>query len=443
MGYPHSMADTQEVFNVTGLNGKKTLSGRIAVSGAKNHILPLLASTMLFKTPVLFSNVPNITDIDHMAKLLTNAGARVVHNEHTVEVYPEHVSNGVFDTDTAHKLRASIILTGPLLARLGSIAFPTPGGCVIGKRPIDLFLEGYTQMGAHITDENNGELFTITSKGGLQGCEIFFKLQSVTVTETLLMAAVLAHGTTTFKNVAMEPEVTELAHFLKSCGADIEGIGTMTLIVKGTDGELLSFENKEPYRVIPDRIEAGSYLVLGALCAENLEITDCTPAHLELPIRILQSCGVPIETTDSTIRIVNNTKENKEFLSSSIRTHEYPGFPTDLQAPFTVFFTQTSGESVVEEMIFEGRLGYTKDLVYMGAAIDIAHPHRAVVRGPSKLSSRELYTPDLRAGLAYIIAACVAKGTSRVHNVHFIDRGYEQCTEKLQSVGVSIERVTI
>jgi UDP-N-acetylglucosamine 1-carboxyvinyltransferase len=391
---------------------------------------------------VSFSNVPDITDIEHMATLLTNAGARVLRDGDGVVVHPEGISNGVFDTDTAHKLRASIILTGPLLSRLQTISFPSPGGCVIGKRPIDLFLDGYTQMGAHVEDAN-GESFTISTEKGLSGAEIFFKLQSVTATETLLMSAVLAHGTTILKNVALEPEVTELAHFLKSCGAQIEGIGTMTLTIKGTGGELLSYTASEPYRVIPDRIEAGSYMVLGALCAENLEITNCNPAHLELPIRILQSCGVPIEITDSTIRIVNNTKENKEFICSSLRTHEYPGFPTDLQAPFTVFFTQTTGESIVEEMIFEGRLGYTKDLVYMGAVIDVAHPHRAVVRGSSKLTGRELYTPDLRAGLAYIIAACVAKGTSRVHNVHFIDRGYEQCEQKLRSIGVSIERTTL
>lgn len=434
------MAETQDVFNVTGLNGKKTLSGRIAVAGAKNHILPLLASAVLFKTPVSFSNVPDITDIEHMATLLTHAGARVVRNGDTVVVHPEKITNGSFDTDTAHKLRASIILTGPLLSRLGAISFPSPGGCVIGKRPIDLFLDSYTQMGAHVED-HSGESFTITAPQGLLGAEIFFKLQSVTATETVLMSAILAHGTTILKNVALEPEVTELAHFLKSCGARIEGIGTMTLTIRGTGGELLSYTASEPYRVIPDRIEAGSYMVLGALCAECLEITNCNPTHLELPIRILQSCGVPIETTDSTIRIVNNTKENKEFICSSLRTHEYPGFPTDLQAPFAVFFTQTNGESIVEEMIFEGRLGYTKDLVYMGAAIDIAHPHRAVVRGPCKLTGRELYTPDLRAGLAYIIAACVAKGTSRVHNVHFIDRGYEQCEEKLRAIGVSIERM--
>ncbi len=436
------MTDTQEVFNVTGLNGKKSLSGSIPVAGAKNHILPLLASTVLFETPVRFSNVPDITDIDHMATLLTHAGAHVTRGEHTIEVLPEKISNGVFDTATAHKLRASIILTGPLLSRLGSISFPSPGGCVIGKRPIDLFLNGYADMGATIED-HNGESFTITAPKGLSGCEIFFRLQSVTATETLLMAAVVGHGVTVLKNVALEPEVTELARFLKSCGANIEGIGTMTLSVQGTNGKLLSQAAGESYRVIPDRIETGSYMVLGALCAENLEITGCNPSHLELPIRILQECGVPIETTESTIRIVNNTKNNKEFVSGSIRTHEYPGFPTDLQAPFTVFFTQTSGESVVEEMIFEGRLGYTKDLVYMGASVDIAHPHRATIKGPSKLSSRELYTPDLRAGLAYIIAACVAKGVSRVHNVHFIDRGYEQCEQKLRSIGVAIERATL
>jgi UDP-N-acetylglucosamine 1-carboxyvinyltransferase len=325
------------------------------------------------------------------------------------------------------------------LARTHRVSFPSPGGCVIGKRPIDLFLEGYTKLGATVTEN---ETVFMVSADRLSSMDFFFRLQSVTGTEALLMAAVLAEGTTTLKNVALEPEVTDLAEFLRDAGAQISGIGTGTLTIVGTNGVPLAYEQQKPHSVIPDRIEAGSYLVLGALCAENLTITHCNPAHLELPLTILKDMGIPIETSDTTIMISHNTKPTNTLIPTSIRTHEYPGFPTDLQAPFMILCTQAVGESVVEEMIFEGRLAYTADLVSMGADITVAHPHRAVVKGPNKLAGKELYTPDLRAGLAYIIAACVAKGTSLIHNIHWIDRGYENAEEKLRAIGVAIQRIS-
>jgi UDP-N-acetylglucosamine 1-carboxyvinyltransferase len=360
----------------------------------------------------------------------------------TVRLDPSGITRGDLDPAIANKFRASIVLTGPLLARTRRVSFPSPGGCVIGKRPIDLFLAGYTALGATVDENETEDAFVISAPRGLAGTEIFFKLQSVTATETLLMSAVLAEGTTVLKNVAMEPEVTDVALFLRSCGAKIDGIGTSTYVIHGAGGALLS-SPEAPHQVIPDRIEAGSYLVLGALCAHDLLIENCIPAHMELPLSILKEAGVPLEITDQSIRITNNTKENSEFGTTAIRTHEYPGFPTDLQAPFTVFFSQASGESVVEEMIFEGRLAYTADLISMGARIDVPHPHRAVLKGPSKLSGRELYTPDLRAGLAYIIAAIVAKGTSLIHNVHYIDRGYENAEKKLRDIGVALERLDV
>lgn len=429
-----------EVFKVTGLNGKKTLSGEIAVSGSKNNALPLLAASVLFATPVRFSNVPSITDVEKMLTLLENAGAQVTRQGDTVTIDPKNITNSDIDVSVANKLRASIILTGSLFARMKHVTFPSPGGCVIGKRPIDLFLEGYTKLGATITE--NAGLFSVSTEK-LSGMDFFFRLQSVTGTEALLMASVLAHGTTVLKNVALEPEVTDLAEFLRDAGASISGIGTSTLTVTGTDGAPLSYAQKEPHRVIPDRIEAGSYLVLGALCATDLSVTHCNPSHLELPLAILKDMGVPLEVGTDTVRISDNTKNNDEFLPTSIRTHEYPGFPTDLQSPFLVLCTQGGGESAVEEMIFEGRLAYTADLISMGAAIDVPHPHRAVVKGPSKLSGRELYTPDLRAGLAYIIAATVARGTSLIHNIHYVDRGYEDAENKLRGIGVAIERVSL
>lgn len=433
-----------ETFTVVGLNGAKELGGTIAVSGSKNEALPLIASSLLFGDTVRFSNIPRISDIDNLCQLLNTFGATTTHEEDSVTVDGAEVSSGVFDSSIAKKFRASIIATGPLLARVGEIVFPPPGGCVIGKRPIDIFLSGYEKMGAVVSVENEGELFRITAPhGGLRGAHIIFRIQSVTGTEALLMAAVLAHGQTVLENVALEPEVIELANFLVSSGAHITGIGTTTLTIEGTGGAVLLFGAQKPLTVIPDRIEAGSFAVIGALCAHDLTITHCNPEHLTVPLEVLRESGVPFTTTKDSISIVGNTEANKTFNAFAIRTHEYPGFPTDLQAPFGILCTQATGESVVEEMIFEGRLSYLDDIARMGGKITSSDPHKAIIQGPSKLSGRELYSPDLRAGLAYIIAALVAKGTSHIHNIHYIDRGYERLEEKLRGIGVAITRTTV
>lgn len=438
------MMTETEVFRVAGLAGEKKLSGTIAVSGSKNEALPLLASALLFGDPVRFANMPQISDIESMRTLLESIGVVSESKEHTLTVDARGISKEPFNRDVARKFRASVIATGPLLARTGEVVFPPPGGCLIGKRPIDVFLSGYEKMGATVSVLDDGEVFRITApEGGLRGAHIIFRVQSVTGTEALLMAAVLAHGTTTLENVALEPEVTALAEALCACGAKIDGIGTTTLVITGTGGVPLSFGDRSPIAVIPDRIEAGSFIVLGALCAENLTITNCATKHLSLPLEMLRDAGVSFEATDTTVTISNNTKANKVFRSLQIRTHEYPGFPTDLQAPMSIFATQATGESVVEEMIFEGRLGYLEDIARMGANIVIADSHKAIITGPMKLTGRELYSPDLRAGLAYIIAALVAKGTSHIYNIHYIERGYEHIEEKLRGIGVAIERAVV
>lgn len=433
-----------ESFKIEGLDGKKLLAGTIRVSGSKNEALPLIASGLLFGDTVSFSNIPEITDINSLCSLLESVGAKTAHEGDVVTVDGSNVSDGTFNRDVARKFRASVIATGPLLARTGVVVFPPPGGCLIGKRPIDVFLSGYEKMGASVSVEDNGEVFRITApKEGLRGAHIVFRVQSVTGTEALLMAAVLAHGETTLENVALEPEVTELAQFLITCGAQIGGVGTTTLTVTGTGGRPLSFGKREPYPVMPDRIEAGSFLVLGALCAKNLVVEGCEPRHLTLPLEMLSEAGVPFSVDGTRIVISENTEPNKKFKALAIRTHEYPGFPTDLQAPFGILCTQATGESVIEEMIFEGRLGYLEDIGRMGGNIVASNPHKALITGPSKLSGRELYSPDLRAGLAYIIAALVAKGTSHIHNIHYIDRGYEHLEEKLRGIGIAIERVVL
>ncbi|MEK7579111.1 MAG: UDP-N-acetylglucosamine 1-carboxyvinyltransferase [Patescibacteria group bacterium] len=435
--------EKKEAFKIEGRGGEKALKGTISISGSKNESLGLLTSSLLFEGPVSFSNIPEISDIRALRLLLESVGAVTEQKGGNITITPPKKMGTNLDAALARKFRASVMLIGPLLSREGVVTFPPPGGCLIGKRPIDIFLSGFEKMGAKVEMSKDAASFHITApEGGLRGARIVFRVQSVTGTQTLLMAATLAKGTTTLVNVALEPEVTDLALFLKSCGAKIEGIGTPTLIVEGRDGKLL-VQNGNSHHAISDRIEAGSYVVLGALCAETLTITDCTPEHLELPLEMLREAGVSFLVHTTSIEIHGNTRPNKEYKPLTLRTHEYPGFPTDLQAPFGIFATQATGESVIEEMIFEGRLSYLHDLAQMGAVVDIAHPHKSIVRGPSKLLGRELYTPDLRAGLAYIIAAIVGKGTSYIHDIHYIDRGYERVEEKLRGVGVAIERITL
>ncbi len=421
---------------IEGLGGEKKLHGTLRVRGAKNAALKALAGAILFRDEVTFLNIPEIGDVQKMLTLLADLGATVDRKDagtYTIKV-PQQAT-GKLSEEIATRMRASVVLTGPLLARWGEAIFPHPGGCIIGARPVDLFIEGFKKMGADVTEKS--DLYVVTAPKGLRGAELFLKNQSVTVTETFMMAAVLAKGTTVIKNAAMEPEIVNLAEFLVSAGATIVGAGTPTITIEG--GDLLSGEHAS-YTTMPDRIEAGSFLVLGALTAKELRITHCNPLHLEAPIELLRSAGVSVETTETEI-VVRAPTEG--FRAVDMKTHEYPGFPTDLQAPFTVFLTQAEGESRVFETIFEGRLNYTESLVGMGARITMMDPHRIIVHGPSPLRGKKLTSPDLRAGLAFVIAAVVAKGRSVIHNVDTtIDRGYEDIEERLKSIGVSVTRVS-
>lgn len=431
----------REVFKIKGLGAKKELFGKIDIGGAKNAVLQAFASTILFKDEVVLSNVPEIEDVKRMIDLLTYLGARVSFldkGSYAVK-FPKNISNKISE-EISKKLRASIVLTGPLLSRTGSVEFPHPGGCVIGARPIDLFVDGFNKLSACVEfDKGN---YRIKAKyGKLRGAEIFMKNQSVTGTQTLMMAGVLARGKTIIKNCALEPETKHLADFLNLCGAKIKGAGTSTIEVVGTG--LLSAKGLV-YDTPSDRIEAGSFLILGALCADDLLIRNCDPSWNESLIETLRSAGVKIGVGKNSLRIQNNKKiPNSSFKSLNLKTHEYPGFPTDLQAPMVVFLTQSSGESFVFETIFEGRLNYAEDLKRMGADIKVWDPHRATVKGPTQLRGREMESPDIRAGLAFIIASILAEGESSIGNVYYIDRGYEAIEKRLTEIGVDIVRQNI
>ena len=426
-----------EKFVIQGLGGRRVLEGDVEVRGAKNAVLKALAASVLFNDTVRFQNVPRIEDVLRAGDILRALGADVTLEDGV----PRAVTiSKTFQTelprDIAAKLRASIVFTGPILARFGKVSFPHPGGCVIGERPIDLFLSGFEKMGARI--KNREKSYDITADGGvLKGAEIFFRNQSVTATETLMMAAVLAHGKTVLLNAAREPEVESLARFLNSCGANIEGAGTSAIVIKGT--KPLSAGTRT-YTTPPDRIEAGSFLILGALAAKKLTIRNCDPSHVMSLIETLRATGVSIQTARDSI-IVEGRGTPQSLRSVHVKTAEYPGFPTDIQAPMTIFLTQTSGRAMVFETIFEGRLGYVEDIIRMGARIDVCDPHRVIIHGPTPLRGRELQGPDLRAGLAFVIAGIIAKGESVVHNVYNIDRGYERIEERLRGIGVDIQRI--
>jgi len=423
----------KENFHIQGLGGEHTLIGDISVRGAKNDTLKIMAAALLFEDSVPVNNVPEVDDVAALTELLDDVGMSVTKTEKKLLLTaPEHAVT-TLDEKRAKKLRASVTLIGPMLARYGKVSFPHPGGCVIGARPIDLFIKAFQKMGAVYTlDESHHHL--IAPSGHLRGTDIFLDIVSVGVTETVMMAAVLAEGTTIIRNAAMEPEIQNLAKYLNVCGAHIEGIGTPLLSIEG--GAPLRAGEKE-YTVLPDRIETGSFAILAALAGKEVHITNCNPHHVEALLSLFEKAGV-VYTTD--IDSITVYEPKTSYNAVNLRTHEYPGFSTDLQAPMSVFLTQAKGESLVFETLFEGRLRYTDDLVRMGADITMFDPHRVMIRGQHPLVGRDLEAPDLRAGLAYIIAAIVAKGDSLIHNIEHVDRGYEHIEKRFSSLGITLTR---
>jgi len=427
----------KDKFLIRGLSGNRKIKGEVSISGAKNAVLKIMAASILFKDDLIIKNVPEVEDVYRMRELLEDLGAKIEKvGQKTLKINTGKIKKTKLNNEIAKRMRASIALTGPVLARFGEVHFPHPGGCVIGERPIGIFLNSFRGMGAKDKRDKKG-IYHIKAPGGkLKGKEFFFNKQTVTGTETILMAAILAKGKTVLKNVALEPEVVSLANFLASCGANIKGIGTTTLEIKG--GGLLKTKGVS-YIVIPDRIEAGSYIILGALASDNLLIKNCEPKHMESLLSNLRFSGVKMKTTKNSVKIIDNSKS--KFRAVEIRTHEYPGFVTDLQSIMAVFLTQTKGESIIFETIFENRLGFAKDLKKMGVKIKLWNPQKISIKGPSLLKGTRLKSPDLRAGLAFVMAGIIGKGDSIIENAYYIDRGYEKIEEKLTSIGVNIKRI--
>jgi UDP-N-acetylglucosamine 1-carboxyvinyltransferase len=417
------------------IKGGKALRGTVAISGAKNSALPVMAAALLTAEKVALHNIPKVRDLITMSKLLAFMDAKVSATEIPSSDYVIETPN-LNHTEAPYELvktmRASVLTLGPLMARVGVARVSLPGGCAIGARPVDLHLKALEQMGAEI-GTSHGYIEARAPKGGrLKGAHIVFEKITVTGTENILMAAALADGETVLENAAREPEVTDLVEMLRKMGAEISGDGTSTLRIRGVE-KLHGTE----HTVIPDRIEAGTFLVAGAITGGELTITHCAPEHLGAVIAKLEQVGVPVEIVNKrTIRV----RGAKKPVGVDLTTEEYPGFATDMQAQYMALATQAEGTSVISERIFENRFLHASEMMRMGANIAI-EGHAATVRGPSALSGTVVQASDLRASAGLVLAGLVANGETIIERVYHIDRGYEGIVEKLRGVGADIERV--
>jgi UDP-N-acetylglucosamine 1-carboxyvinyltransferase len=415
------------------IRGGNPLVGSIRVSGAKNSALPCMAAAILTEDEITLENIPRVRDIETERKLIASMGAEVGHREgierDRITMSCRSLSDPVARYEIVKTMRASSLVLGPLIARTGMARVAMPGGCAIGGRPIDLHIKGLEKMGATITQQH-GYLEARVER--LRGAHLVFDKITVTGTEDLLMAAVLAEGETLMENCAREPEVTDLAELLIAMGAEIEGAGTATIRVRG-----VSSLHGAHYRINPDRIEAGTFLIAGAITGGDLTVSHCNPAHLGAVINKLKEAGARVETVaPDSVRVQAAGK----LIAADISTEEYPGFPTDMQAQYMALVTQAEGTSQVKENIFENRFMHVQELVRMGANIKV-EGRTATVRGATKLSAAAVMCSDLRASASLVLAALVADGESILDRVYHMDRGYERIEQKLSGVGAEIQRM--
>ena len=414
------------------VRGGNPLLGTIKVSGAKNSALPCMAAAILTEEEVVIENIPQVRDIDTERKLLESMGATVElgygRAQHRTTIQCAVLSDPEAKYEIVKTMRASSLVLGPLVARAGIARVAMPGGCAIGGRPIDLHLKGLEAMGATITQEHG---YIEARADRLKGAHILFDKITVTGTEDLLMAAVLADGETLMENCAQEPEVTDLAAMLTGMGARIEGAGTSTMRVKG-----VSRLHGVKHRINPDRIEAGTFLIAGAITGGDVNVDCCDPNHLGAVLKKLEECGVRLDVGTDSIRVRSEGK----LRGADISTVEYPGFPTDMQAQYMALATQAEGTSIITENIFENRFMHVSELVRMGANIKV-DGRTATVRGKTPLQAAAVMCSDLRASASLVLAALIADGETILDRVYHVDRGYERIEEKLRGVGAQIRRM--
>jgi UDP-N-acetylglucosamine 1-carboxyvinyltransferase len=412
------------------IKGVKALNGTIKISGAKNASLPLIAMTILAKNQVSIKNLPQVADIKTLLKLLSNLGANCTMQNDAMVVDTTTLTQTKATYDIVKTMRASILVLGPILSRFGHCEVSLPGGCAIGQRPIDLHLKALEQMGAKINIEAG--YVQASAPKGLKGCDIIFDKITVTGTANIVMAAALAKGITTITNAAREPEVVQLCEILNDNGVKIEGIGSASLKIHGTNGKLIDIEE---FSIIPDRIEAGTYLCAAAISNSTITLESVRPDHLEAVTGKLEEMGFVLDISRNSMTI----HPAEKIKPVTIITQEYPAFPTDMQAQFMALATQAEGTSTIEERLFENRFMHVSELQRLGAEIKL-NGHVATVFGPSKLSGTDVMATDLRASSAMVIAANIAEGITQVHRIYHLDRGYENLEKKLGVLGANITR---
>ncbi|MBE6041810.1 MAG: UDP-N-acetylglucosamine 1-carboxyvinyltransferase [Clostridiales bacterium] len=416
------------------VNSSGPLHGEVMISGAKNSVLPLLAATILTDQTCIIEDVPDLADVSVMKKMLRNYGATIDDTEPGIlKVAVKEIQSCEGDADLVQEMRASIFTMGPMLARAGKVIMPMPGGCTIGKRPIDLHLKGFRALGAKVTEDMvNGKVIVETGPEGLTGDAIYLDFPSVGATENILMAATLAKGTTIIENAAKEPEIIDLANLLNKMGARIKSAGTDMIRIEG-----VSKLSGCIHAVIPDRIETGTFMLAAAITRGDILVRNALPGHVRPVIAKLKECNVGVEVTAEGIYV---DARDRDIIATDIKTLPYPGFPTDLQSPFMAFLTTVKGESRVRETVFENRFMHVVELNRMGA--DISTENReAVVPGSKQLRGAKVRATDLRAGAAMVLAGLVAKGTTEVSEIYHIERGYENFVNKFKGLGADIMKI--
>ena len=412
------------------IKGGERLEGSLSVLGAKNATAPLISAALLVKGRVQFSNVPRLTDLEHLLDILRGMGATAEWvGEHELSLETSQVDPTALDPKQMKRMRFSILLLGPMLARFRRIEVPEPGGCSIGNRPIDAHLQALTALGASIERDERGTMFMEAQH--LRGAYIILPEFSVTATENLVMAACFAEGSTSIRMAAAEPHVQDLCRFLVACGAKIQGIGTHELEIVGVK-ELRA--PKKTWKVVPDMVEVGTFAVAAALTKGEVEIKGVVPEHLDAIRTALGRAGIRHDLTKTSL-IIRRTSHYEAF---KLQTMIYPGFPTDLQALFGLLATQAHGTSFIHDPLFEARMGYVNELVKMGANAVIADPHRVFITGPTPLRGTEIRSLDLRAGATMVLAGLIAEGETIIHDAEMVYRGYERLDERLVALGAHI-----
>lgn len=408
------------------IEGARELTGTIRVSGAKNATVALIPAAILTDEEATICNVPEITDTEALCDILRLLNVNVNRSTESVVINPKDMVNTEITEQFSKKLRASYYFMGALLGKYKKAVMYFPGGCSIGARPIDLHLKGFEALGAKVTSDKNKY---IVEAEELKGANIYLDIASVGATINIMLAAVKAKGTTVIDNAAKEPEIVNVATFLNNMGAKISGAGTSTIKIQGVEHLHKCF-----HEVIPDRIEAGTYIIIGALCGKNLRIDNMIPEHLDSLISKLEEIGVKLEVGADYVEVLEN---DRKYKTTNIKTAVYPGFPTDLQQPFTILLTQANGKSKVTETIWENRFMHIPYLKDLGADIEVKN-QTATVLGPTELKGCQVVATDLRAGAAMVAAGLIASGTTTITNVEHILRGYEDIIQKLTDVGAKI-----